>query len=127
MTEEQLHKHICHYIKIQYPKVLFNTDLSGIRLTKGTAKKVKSLRSNKGFPDIVIYKKTKYYNALFLEVKKETPYKKHGKLKKNERLQQQQEVMKRLNREGYMALFVWNFETAKLIIDEHMKGTCFQT
>ena len=153
MTEEQLHKQICKYIKLQYPNVLFNTDLSGVKLTKGQANKIKDLRSGRGFPDITIFESIgrKYvehengenvivflFCGLHLEVKKETPYKKDGSLKKETRkvykkvgrrrvlieeydhLAEQNEVHKRLRKQGYFAVFVWSFDMAKKTIDEYM-------
>lgn len=99
MTKEEIiHKAICERIKLQYPNLLFNTDLSGINLTQGQARKVKKLRSNKGWPDIFIAEPRGWFNVdvdenhknvraflfagLYLEVKHETPWRKDGTLKK---------------------------------------------
>ena len=129
MTEKQLHKQICTYLKMQYPKALFNTDMSGLKLTIGQSVQAKQLRSNNGFPDIVIYenctiiKDGKYpeiYSALFLEVKKETPFKKNGILKKNKHLFEQQQMINQLNTKKYKAAFVWSFDMAKTIIDNYL-------
>ena len=121
MTEEKLHKSICDYIKLQFPKVLFSTDTSGIKLTIGQAVKVKKLRSSNSFPDISIYQPNCNYYGLFLEVKKETPYKKCGELKKVDHLQNQDKMHKELRRRGYSAIFVWSFEQAKDVVDKYMK------
>lgn len=150
MTEEQLHSQICTYLKAQYPKILFNSDMAGVRLTIGQAKKVKKLRSSNAYPDIVIYEKSnirkdlgaliqKYcydeiFFALFLEVKKETPYRKNGKLKKQtayeiingkkikyDHLQRQNEMHEKLRQREYIAEFVWSFDMAKKIIDNYLK------
>ena len=64
MKEDKLHKSICDYIKLQYPKVIFNTDLSGIKLSIGMAKKVKGLRSSNSFPDITIYEPRPFPSTL---------------------------------------------------------------
>jgi len=131
LSESQLHKQICDYLKLQYPKVLFNTDLSGVKLSIGQAKKAKQLRSGRGFPDIVIYdtslvqSKTgdvDVFSALFLEVKKETPFKKDGNLKKNAHLEEQSKILERLNNKGYKALFVWTFDYAKSVIDDYLNN-----
>jgi hypothetical protein len=50
-TEATVHSQVCKYLNYQYPKVLFNTDLSGIKLTIGQAHKVKSIRSGRAWPD----------------------------------------------------------------------------
>ncbi len=120
MTEKQLHKQITDYILLQYPKVIFNTDSSGIKLSMGQAVQMKKLRSGNGFPDITIYEKNLYFNALFLEVKKETPFKKDGQLKKNKHLKEQSIMHVRLEDRGYRALFVWNFKGAKVVIDSYL-------
>lgn len=133
MKESDLHKQICNYIRYQYPKVLFNTDLSGLKLSIGQAAKVKNLRSCNGFPDIVIYEQKEYWDAdnfyanscaLFLEVKKESPYlKAHSKeLKKNKHIQMQSEVHYILRDKGYFVEFVWTFDMAKELIDWYLKG-----
>ena len=120
MKEEQLHKQICNYIKIQYKNIIFNTDASGLRLTIGQAVKIKNLRSSNGIPDIVIYESRKGFHGLFLEVKKETPYKKDGNLKKCKHLEEQNEIAFKLIDKGYYCKFVWNFEQAKKLIDDYL-------
>lgn len=137
MTEKQLHKQICDYLKLQYPKVLFNTDMSGIKLTIGQATQAKKLRSDNGFPDIIIYEPRlidNYSSGLFLEVKKETPYKKDGELKKMVRyehinglkvpydhLKQQNEMHIKLRKRGFKCEFVWFLDMAKEMIDNYLK------
>lgn len=119
--EEHLQTIICRYISLQYPHILFNIDLSGVKLPIGIAKKISRLRSNRAFPDMVIYAKKGNYGALFLELKRETPYRKDGKLKKNKHLEEQNVIIERLKEEGYAASFVWNFDQAKKIIDDYLK------
>jgi len=135
MTEKQLHKQICDYLKAQHPKVIFNTDTSGIKLTIGQAKQAKELRSDSGFPDITIYEiGFGMFHGLFLEVKKETPFKKNGELKKMIRyeyikgvkipydhLLRQNEMHKRLRKRGFKVEFTWTFEMTKSIIDDYLK------
>jgi hypothetical protein len=120
MTEAQLHKQICQYLKLK--GCIFNTDMSGIKLTIGQAKKMKSLRSSRAFPDIVIYEPRDRFHGLFLEVKKESPYKKNGELKSGEHLREQLEMMDILFDKGYLTSFVWSFDMAKTIIDDYLEG-----
>ena len=55
-TEKELQKMVCDYLKVKYPKILFNSDMAGaMKLTIGQAVQISKLRSNKGFPDIAIY------------------------------------------------------------------------
>jgi len=122
MTEQQLHKQICDYLKWHPDKPMFNTDMSGIRLPMGLAKKAAALRSERGFPDIVVHEARFVFHGLFLEVKKESPYKKDGTLKAGQHLKEQEEVIKKLLDRGYLAVFVWDFEETKQLIDKYLAG-----
>ena len=122
MTEESLHCAVCDYIRLQYPKAMFNTDLSGIRLTPGLAAKVSRLRSHKGFPDIMIMEPRGKYYGLFLELKKEgTKLFNRQNQYKTDHLKQQAEVHFELISRGYVADFAIGFDHAKRIIDWYMK------
>ena len=127
------------YIKTQYKNVMFSSDLSGIKLPMGLSMKVKDLRSDNGFPDLPIYKPNKSYAGLFLELKKETPYKKDGGLKKQkgyrkvlghkveyDHLQEQRTMMERLTAEGYLCSFVWDFDQAVELINKYMADDAFE-
>ena len=116
--EKKLHKAIVEYINLQYPATIFNTDLSGLRLTIGQAKVVKKLRSNNSFPDIVIYKKNQTYGAMFIEVKIEPPYKMNGDIKK--KYKPQNDMLEKLNKKGYYAIFGYDFCDIKNKIDWYM-------
>lgn len=120
--EYQLQKAVCKYMAMQYPTVLFNSDLSGISLTVGQAKQIKSLRSNRGFPDIAIYHRNKYFNGLFIELKKEGTkiYTQKGELYKDEHLREQAKTMVQLRSQGFQAVFCVGFDKAKKDIDLYM-------
>jgi len=120
--EEKLHRQICTFLRLQYPNLIFNTDLSGIKLTMGQAKKVKLLRSSRGFPDLVIYEPTALYHGLFIEIKCESPYKKKGEIKKNKHLIEQSLMIERLKEKGYYACFVWNFKMFESILTRYLVG-----
>ena len=120
MKEERLHKQICDYLKLHKDKPMFNTDMSGIKLPKGLAIKASKLRSNKGFPDIVIYEPRGGYFGLFLELKSEIPFKKDGQPKKNAHLEEQAAVIEKLKSKGYYARFIWRFEDAVSNIDAYL-------
>ena len=121
-AEENLQIAVCNYLRAQYPKVLFNSDLSGIKLTMGQAVKAKKLRSSKGFPDLVIYEPRGNYHALFLELKREGEkiLSKKGDLK-TDHLKEQDEVISKLCVKGYLACFAIGFDEAKRIIDMYLK------
>lgn len=119
-TEEGLHLAICKYIKLQYPHVIFTSEGSGVRLTKGQSVKEKLKRSGTGLPDIWIVHPDKP-EMLFLEVKKESPFKKNGELKQDTHLQEQEDIIWQLIDKGHYADFVWDFDRAKAIIDNFLK------
>jgi hypothetical protein len=122
-TESKVHSQVCKYLNYQYPKVLFNTDLSGIKLTIGQAKKVKTLRSGRAWPDIFISEPRCGYHGLYLELKAQdvTIVKQNGELVSNEHIQEQYKMMCALESLGYMARFACGFDQAKQIIDEYLK------
>ena len=124
LFESTIHKQICDYIRLQYPDVMFVTDLSGIKLTIGQAVKLKSLRSTRAWPDLFIAQPNSTYHGMFLEIKRDVSqiYRKDGSLKANiQHVREQCDVLNNLRSKGYFACFVCNFIEAKLLIDKYMK------
>ena len=121
-AEENLQIAVCNYLRLQYPNILFNSDLSGIKLTMGQAVKAKKLRSSKGFPDLVVYEPRGRYCGLFIELKREGEkiINKKGELV-SDHLREQDEIIQKLNLKGYLACFAIGFDEAKNIIDMYLK------
>ena len=120
--EKQLHQSVCDYIKYRYPHCLFNSDLAGsMKLTIGQATAMKRLRSNRAFPDLVLYHTNDIYHGLFLELKAEGEVlkKKNGDYK-TEHLQEQHDMIVRLNNLGYQADFAIGIDQAIEQIDNYM-------
>jgi len=116
MSEKTLHKSVCDYLRYQYPLVLFNTDLSGsMKLTIGQAKALKSLRSNRGWPDIFIAEPRGGFAGMFLELKVE------GRIPNTPHVKEQREMIEMLNKKGYFAFMAAGFDEAKKVIDAYMK------
>lgn len=121
-TEAQLHKMVCDYIRTKYPNVIFNSDLSGIKLTIGQATKLKSLRSSRAFPDIVIYEPRGTYHGLFIELKAEgTKLLKKDGSPATEHIKEQELMMRSLIKKGYLCYFAIGFNAAKFFIDKYLK------
>ena len=120
--EEKLQIAICRYIKYQYPKIIFNSDQSGLSTSIGQAVKMKKVRSNHAHLDIVILKPKVVFHGLILEVKKsrEEILKKDGTFRKNEHLQDQIKTKNILQQDMYAVYFVWSLDMAKEIIDNYM-------
>ena len=123
MTEKSLHRAVCDYLRLQYPFVLFNSDLAGsMRLTIGQATSMKALRSNRGFPDLAIFEPRKQYHGLFIELKKEGEKLYNAKgFPATFHIFEQLEVLAKLEQRGYKAVFAVGFDQAKKIIDEYLK------
>jgi hypothetical protein len=120
--EKSLHRAVCDYLRFQYPKILFNSDMSGIRLTMGQAVQAKSLRSNSGFPDIIIYEPRGSYYGLFIELKRagERIFKKDDS-PATPHIEEQMLCMEKLKERGYHADFAIGFDDAKKLIDGYLK------
>ena len=122
MSERTLHRAVCDYIRLQYPDVIFNTDLSGsTKLTVGQAVALKSLRSGRGFPDIVIYEPRAGYHGLFLELKQEgTKLCKKNGMPTTPHIMEQFDMITNLQNRGYFAEFAVGLYEAKTIIDNYL-------
>lgn len=134
--EESLQKMVCRYIRMQYPRVYFQSDYAaGAYLSKSQAGIRKSMSSGKGWPDLFIAAPrtvktkdggTKHCCGLFIELKKEgtkiylTTGPRKGKLSANEHIQQQAAVLNDLNAAGYCAVFGVGFDQTVKIIDWYM-------
>jgi hypothetical protein len=121
--EKDLHKAVCQYLRMQYPNVLFNSDMSGLRLTIGQATQAKNMRSNQGFPDIIVYESNHAYNALFIELKREGEriLTKDGR-PATPHIAEQLEVIAMLNQRGYYASIAVGFTAAKNLIDSYLSA-----
>lgn len=126
MTERDLHNAVCRYIRMQYPKARFKTDLSGAYLghTNIQTKYDKAnTSSHTGFPDIIIYElkatTADTYCGLALELKISEPYTKSGQLKASEHLQQQNQWLLHLSSIGFKAHFATGIDEAIALIDDY--------
>jgi len=121
MTEKEIHLNVCTYLKTQYKKVIFTSDLSGLKLTIGQAVQVKKMRSSNGIPDLLIFKPKGKWHGLFIELKKEGEklYKEDGSFK-SEHIKEQFEMRLKLVDLGYFVNFAIGFEDAKKLIDWYM-------
>jgi len=122
MTEAQLHKSVCNYLKLQYPDIIFTSESSGVRLTIGQAKAAKAVRSESGLPDLMIFEPMGVYKGLFIELKAKSVWLKDGTLTIEKHVREQSEIMKRLRAKGYFAMFACGFDEAKDMIDWYLQN-----
>ena len=122
-SEEILHEEVARYIRFLYPKVIFNSDMSGVKLTMFQAKKAAKLRSSRAFPDLVIYEPVDNYKGLFIELKADgvKVFKKDGSLVANKHIKEQAEMIEKLREKGYAAYFACGIDEAIKIIDNYLK------
>jgi hypothetical protein len=127
--EEGVQKQLCHYLKLQYPNVIFKSDTSSGRWEYSRKELYNKLvfQSSKSMPDLFIYEPvqhgSKHYCGLALEIKKEGtsvimkigPRK--GMLSTDAHIQEQALMLKTLIKKGYYANFAVGFDEAKKIID----------
>lgn len=121
-NEEAEQLALCDYIRLQYPKIIFNSDHSGIRVGKGLANKVKRLHSENGIPDLSIDEPRGGWFGLKIEMKAtgNSPFRKNGMLKDNDHLRTQWKMLMRLSNKGYLAGFCTGFDQAKELVDWYM-------
>lgn len=122
--EEQVHEAVAEYISYQYPNVIFNSDMSGIKLTAGQAKKAAKLRSSRAFPDVTIYEPRNGFCGLFIELKADgvTVFKKDGSLVADKHIREQYQMILKLRAKGYKADFAIGFDEAKTLTDSYLKN-----
>lgn len=124
MSEQELQINIAHYIRIQYPDVLFHSDYgSGIKLTARQASIQKRQNGGlRGWPDMFIAEPRNGYLGLFIELKKEgTRLKKRDGSWASDHIEEQAEMLSLLEERGYYSTFARGFDEAKEIIDEYFK------
>jgi len=94
-----------------YPelKYMFST-LNGVRVSIGTATKMKRAGMTRGIVDIILPAKNKYYSSLFVELK-------HGD---NKPSKDQLDYISFLNKQGHLALVCWGFEEAINVIENYL-------
>lgn len=122
--EQKLHFQISDYLKIQYPKVFFISESSGLRVSQGLASKLKRTRSNHVHLDLYILEPKKGYCGLILELKAKRIHRADDptKLLKDEHVSDQAETIEKLLKKGYKAAFAIQFKDAKKQIDEYLNG-----
>ena len=129
MKEEVIQQQLADYLRLQYPDVMFHSDFgSGTKLTMGQAVRQKRLNGGKrAWPDMFIAEPQPHgrdwYHGLFIELKKEgTRIKKKNGEWASKHIDEQAEVLERLEFRGYRAVFAVGFDEAKEVIDEYLKA-----
>ena len=121
--EESLQKAICRYLSLQYPDVMYVSDMSGYRLPIGLAKLAKITRSDRGWPVLFIAEPRMNWHGMFIELKKsrDEVFRKDGSLRESQHIKEQYEIMQRLLAKDYYAIWGTGFDNTKTAIDNYLK------
>ena len=135
--EFALQVRICRWLEYNHPKTLFMSDtIANLKLTISQATRNKMIQKNDfHVPDLIIFEPNEKYKGLFVELKKESPYKKDGGLKMQKvmkktrgglysynHLEAQENSMKQLRSKGYYATFIWSFEDFQNLFNDYLKN-----
>lgn len=122
--EYKLQKRVVQYLQLQYPHILFHSDLSGMYTDKITAGKNSALNPYSGHPDLMIYyRNRKGFSGLAIELKAEgVKIRKADGEYANEHITKQAYYLKRLSANGWSAYFAIGFDAARRLIDEYIQA-----
>ena len=111
------------YLRAQYPALIFTAESSGIRVSIGTAMKMKRQRSTHKHLDLIIDEPRGGFHGMRLELKAadESPYLKDNTLSKNEHVQEQYKMILYYRVKGFYSNFAVGFDDAKKQIDTYMR------
>lgn len=123
-NEFKIQQALCQYIRTQYPDVIFRSDMGGIRLTIGQAKKMKSLQAGRAFPDLFICepkvsREGRIYYGLFIEIKDAPIRRKNGNFV-SDHVTEQNTMIDMLNLRGYLATFAVGFDDCREVVDGYL-------
>lgn len=123
-AEEQTHKAICRYIKLQYRSVIFTSEQSGLKVPGYYANLLKATRApERGLPDIWILEPSYEFHGLLLEVKNSPKdiFKRSGAWRETEHLKNQRMCIELLRSKGYCATFVTGVDHAMQVINAYLR------
>lgn len=125
MSEHEVYRYVAQYLQTQHPDVIYRFDLAAdLKLTPGQARRHKRLHPIRGYPDLFVAEPIGKYHGLYIEIKKDGANirRKDGKLKKDTHLEEQQEMLERLEFRGYKAVFGIGLGEVIDLIDEYLGG-----
>jgi hypothetical protein len=98
--------------------------MSGLRVSIGTAKQMKRLRSSNAIPDLIILEPRGGCHGLLIEIKRddETIILLNGQLTADEHIREQSLMITRLRDRGYCAYFCRGVSSACNLIEKYLSG-----
>lgn len=108
--EDSLQIAVADYLKLQYPNVLWWHTPNGGARNPIEGAKLKKMGVRAGVSDVIMIEKSKEFIGLAIELK----------IKPNKPTNQQLEFMIALQKKGFKCCICWNFDEAKLAIDNYL-------
>lgn len=127
--EALLRRQISDYLQLQYKWAIYRWDLGAdLKLTPGQATRHKRLHPVRGYPDLFIAEPSPRpnsghdkYHGLFLEIKADgVRLRKRDGSYASPHIEEQAEMLSKLEFRGYKAVFAVGFEEAKEMIDRYL-------
>ena len=122
-VEESVLKQVVNFLKYQYPKIYYRVDAAaGMRMTIGQAMANKKIQKCRAWPDLFIAQPTIMASGLFIELKKskDEVFTKNGSIKKDEHLNEQNQMLEILRELGYKAEFGCGFDHTIQLIRQYI-------
>lgn len=131
MKEDNLYEQLAQYMSLKHPKLngLWHFDLAGVNNPSRKTRGLYSRLNTRGWPDFFLAKTALMpgtmiaYTGLFLELKRDgTRIKKKTGEWASDHIAEQAETLKRLQDEGYVAMFAVGFDEAVLMIESYLQS-----
>ena len=121
--EYQLYRAVAAYLNLQYPRVLYHFDPTGLHLTKTQAGQLKAIQGGSGYPDLFIMEPRGACHGLFIEIKPEGTriFKRNGH-PSSDHIGEQLDFINKLKSRGYYAFIASGFDQIRYGIDEYLNG-----
>ncbi len=126
-TEYDLHRACIAYLRRVQPGALFYSDMRGVKLSPGTARKNAKLQMRRtAWLDIFIADPRRGYSGLAIELKNGPAklYKKNGELRGDKHIQAQRKTIEAFEERGFCAAFVTSYQSFIDLIDWYFELVC---
>lgn len=117
-TEQAEQEKVAAYINDRYPEVLWTASCGGMRVSIGTAIKMKRSGYHKGCADILILTPRRHWHGLLIELKRPEI---KGICKKGSPSPEQLEFLKIAMNLGYQTAICYGFEETVRVIDNYFE------
>lgn len=110
--EDKLQHRIISYLKYQYPNLLFAHVPNEGKRSAFERFKFKYLGGSSGIPDLLIFKKNKYYSGLAIELK----------VGYNKPTANQKAWLEKLNTNNWLAVWENDYDKCVILINKYIKN-----